>query len=160
MNTQHMTAKDYAKAVGIGIATGVILSVVAIVGLKTGISPLPKPLALAFAQRLLGDVPLPVGLLFHVAYVTFWTVVFVTMFKSHTFAKALALALALWVAVLVVFFPFVGWDLLGLGVGPALIPGSLAPHILFAVLIWLFTRWLLPDRSGLAPRNAGHPVSG
>lgn len=54
MNTQHMTAKDYAKAVGIGIATPVILSVVMLVGMKTGISPLPKPLALAFAQRLFG----------------------------------------------------------------------------------------------------------
>jgi hypothetical protein len=103
---------------------------------KAGISPFPKPLALAFAQRLLGDVGLSVGLLFHVVYVTFWSVMYVVVFERHTLANALLLALGLWFLVLVGFFPLVGWGFFGLAQGPALIAGSLIPHLLFSVVLW------------------------
>jgi hypothetical protein len=50
--------------------------------LRLGISSLPKPLGLAFAETVLGSpLPLPVGLLFHVAYVTAWSVVYVALFR-------------------------------------------------------------------------------
>ena len=48
----------------------------------------------------------------------------------------LGLGLALWVVVLVVLFPIIGWSFLGLGVSPALIVASLIPHVLFAVFLW------------------------
>ena len=89
------------------------------------------------------ELPLPVGLLFHVAYVTFWSVAFVVLFRnSLSFAKALLLALVLWTGVLVVFFPVVGWGFLGLGIGPKLIVASLVPHLLFAAFLWGLCRLL------------------
>jgi hypothetical protein len=144
MTLQQMTTKGYAKAVGVGIASAVILSLVMVPASIAGISPMPKPLGLAFAQVLLGEVPLPVGLLFHIAYVTFWSVVYIAMFKEHTFLNALWLALGLWLLVLVFFFPIVGWGFLGLAVGPKLIVGSLVPHILFAIILWGICRWAFP----------------
>ena len=146
MTLQHMTLKDYAKAVGVGIATAVILSLIMVPASNVGISPLPKPLGLAFAQVLLGEVPLPVGLLFHVAYVTFWSAAYVVLFERRTFLNALWLALALWVLVLVIFFPVVGWGFLGLSVSPKLIVASLVPHVLFAVILWGLCRWAFPAR--------------
>lgn len=141
MRLHRLSATEIAKAVGVGIASAILLSVIAIAGMTSGVSPMPKPLGLAFAQVLLGDVPLPVGLLFHVVYVTFWTVVYVALFRtSLTFLNALGLGLVLWVVVLVVFFPIVGWGFFGLQVGPQLIVGSLIPHILFAVFIWGLSR--------------------
>lgn len=139
----HRTgAKDLAKAAGIGVATAVILSLIMVPAFKLGISPFPKPPSLAFAQVLLGDgVPLPVGLLFHVAYVTFWSVAYVSVFKQITFLNALYLGLALWVIVLIFFFPVVGWGFLGLGVSTKLIVASLVPHVLFAVVLWGLSRW-------------------
>lgn len=118
--------------------------------MKFGISPMPRPLGLAFAQTLLGNVPLPVGLLFHVVWVTAWSVVYVVLFHDRlTFLNALWLALFLWVLVLVVFFPVIGWGFFGLGVSPKLIVASLVPHVLFAVFLWglcriVFGRWLRP----------------
>lgn len=141
MKLQQMTAKDYLKATGVGVATAVILSLIMVPAFKAGISPLPKPLGLAFAQVLLGKVPLPVGLVFHLVYVTFWSVVYLTLFRRRTFLNALWLALGLWVLVLVFFFPVVGWGFLGLDVGPQLIVASLVPHLLFAVILWGLGRW-------------------
>ncbi len=84
---------------------------------------------------------MPVGLLFHVAYVTFWALAYVMVFRDRlTFLNALWLGLALWVVILVVFFPVVGWGFLGLAISPKLIPPSLVPHVLFAVFLWALCR--------------------
>ncbi len=138
MQIHSLTPKEALKAVGIGIVTALLLSAVMVPAFKFGISPMPKPPSLAFAETLLGrDLPIPVGLLFHVAYVTFWAVAYVMVFRNRlTFLNALWLGLGLWVVILVVFFPIVGWGFLGLAVSPKLIPASLVPHVLFALFLW------------------------
>ena len=143
MRFPALSLKDLAKAIGVGVGTAVLLSAVMVPAFKLGISPLPKPLGLAFAETLLGrSLPLPVGLLFHVAYVTFWAVVYVAVLRAHRpLVSALLLGLALWLIVIVVFFPVVGWGYLGLGVGPKLIVASLVPHLLFAVFLWGLCRF-------------------
>lgn len=117
--------------------------------MQTGLSPLPGPLALAFAQTIFAaeGLPLVTRLLFHTAWTTSWTVIFVVVFRNNpSFLKALGLGLTLWLVVLMVFFPIVGWGLLGLAQSPALIVGSLVPHLLFAVLLWAGCRLLYPPR--------------
>jgi hypothetical protein len=131
----------------LGIVTSGLLSLFSISAMQSGMSPLPGPVALVFAKTIFGaeDLPLVIGLLFHAGWVTFWTVVFVALFRtSPTFLKALGLGLGLWILVLLVFFPVVGWGLLGLRHGPALIVGSLVPHVLFAILLWAGCRILFP----------------
>lgn len=104
---------------------------------------MPKPLGLAFAQSLLGKVPLPVGLLFHGIYVTAVAALYLVFIERRPgFAKALAYGLLLWVLVLVLFFPIVGWGFLGLGISPKLIVASLIPHLLFTVFLWLIPKWV------------------
>ena len=124
-------------------------------GLETGISPLPKPLGLAFAETLLGSkLPLPVGLLFHLAWVVLFTGVYVVLFREAlTFMRAFWLAGALWVLVLVFFFPFVGWGFLGLNVSPKLIVASAVPHLLFAFFMWGLCRLTFTPRQ---EETAGH----
>ena len=118
--------------------TALLLTAVMLPAFKLGVAPMPKFPSLAFAETLFGrDLPLPVGLLFHVAYVTFWGVVYVALFRDRlTFLNALWLGLGLWVVILVIFFPVVGWGFLGLAISPKLIPASLVPHVLFAVFLW------------------------
>lgn len=142
MKLHALNPRDWLKAVAIGIATAILLSAVMVPIFMLGISPMPQPLGLAFAETVLGrPLPLPVGLLFHVAYVTFWSVAFVVLFRDAlTFINALMLALVLWILVLLVFFPIVGWGFLGLTVTPMLIVASLVPHVLFAVFLWALCR--------------------
>lgn len=145
--TLGLTPEDWVRALVLGIVTSGLLSLISISALQSGMSPLPGPVALVFAKTIFAaeDLPLVVGLLFHAAWVTLWTVVFVALFRSSpTFLKALGLGLGLWVLVLLVFFPAVGWGLLGLRHGPALIVGSLVPHVLFAVFVWAGCRILFP----------------
>src|ERR1043166_4054039 len=96
MVLHHLQAKDYLKAIGVGIATSVVLSAIMVTGMKTGVSPMPAPVALAFAARVLGrEVPLPVGLLFHVAWVTLWSVACIVLFSDQlSFRRVAALAAA------------------------------------------------------------------
>jgi hypothetical protein len=142
-----MNKKDLWKEVAVGIATALILSAVSVTGMKTGISPLPKPLVLAFAETIFGrSLPLPVGLFFHVAWVTFSSVIYVAMFRHKmTFLRALGLSAVLWLSTLVIFFPLVGWGFFELNVSPMLIIGSAVPHLLFAIILWGLCRLSFHD---------------
>ncbi|MGH7830516.1 MAG: hypothetical protein ACREP8_10100 [Candidatus Binatia bacterium] len=138
MRLHSLTARETLKALGVGVATALILSAIMLPAFKFGLAPMPQQPSLAFAETLLGSpLPLPVGLLFHVAYVTFWSVVYIALFRDRlTFLNALWVGLFLWVVILVVFFPFIGWGFLGLAISPKLIPASLVPHLLFAAVLW------------------------
>jgi hypothetical protein len=137
------TTVSWLKAIGIGIGVSLITAIVMIAVTQTGLSPFPKPPSLAFAETTLGrDLPMPVGLLFHTIYVTVWCVVFVCYFPRRNLATALGLAGALWIVILVVFFPVVGWGFAGLSISPKLIVASAIPHLLFGLLLWGFDRYL------------------
>jgi predicted membrane-bound dolichyl-phosphate-mannose-protein mannosyltransferase len=142
-----LSTRDLLKAIGVGIVTALILSVISVTGMKTGVSPLPKPLALAFAETILSrELPLPVGLAFHTVWVTFFSVVYVARHRYKiTFMRALGLSAVLWISTLVVFFPLVGWGLFGLDVSPMLIAGSAVPHLLFAIILWGLCRMAFHD---------------
>lgn len=153
-----LTGRDFAKAVGVGVVTSLILSAIMVPAFLAGLPPMPKPPSLAFAETLFGrSLPLPVGLLFHVLYVTAWSVVFVALFRDRpTFLRALGLAVFLWLVALAVFFPINGWGFLGLGVGPKLIPAAAVPHLLFAIVLWALCRWAFgpADRSAASHQRA------
>ncbi|WP_353644622.1 hypothetical protein [Mesorhizobium sp. WSM2239] len=131
-------------------------------GLKTGISPLPKPLALAFAETIFGtNLPLPVGMMFHLVWVTFFSALYVVLFRDAlTFMRAFWLAFALWISVLVVFFPIVGWGFLGLAVTPKLIAASAVSHLLFAIFLWGLCKMSFREReeTGFRHGSHGHPA--
>jgi hypothetical protein len=138
MQWHALNAKDWGKTIVIGITVSTLTALFMAIGSRTGISPLPKPLGLAFAETLLQrPLPLPVGLLFHTVWVTAFCVLYVGLFRDAlTFMRALWLALGLWLLVLVFFFPFVGWGLLGPEVNARLIVGAAVPHVLFALFLW------------------------
>lgn len=151
MHIHKLSAPEWGKAIAVGVAVSVLTGAVMFLGLKSGISPLPKPLALAFATTLLDmKLPLPVGLLFHAAWVTFFSVVYVLLFRDAlTFMRAFWLAFVLWALVLAVIFPAVGWGFFGLAVTPKLIIAAAVSHLLFAVLLWAFSKFAFsshPDR--------------
>ena len=140
MRFHHLSPQEWAKTIAIGITVAVLTAAVMFLGQKSGVSPLPKPLGLAFAQTVLGaKVPLPVGLLFHAAWVTFFSALYVVLFRGElTFIRSFWLAFTLWVLVLVFFFPVVGWGFFGLGETPKLIVASAVPHLVFAILLGAF----------------------
>lgn len=150
MTEADLSDRGWLRAIGIGLAISVLTALLMVTLSKTGVSPLPKPLGLAFAETLAGrPLPLPVGLLFHTAYVTLWSVVFVRFFPQRNIKSALLLAGALWLGVLLVFFPIVGWGLAGMNVSPRLIPASFVPHLLFGLLLWALEKYARRNRNAV-----------
>lgn len=146
-----LAPKRFWKAVAAGLITGVLAAVVMIVLKKNGLSPVPAPLGLAFADTLLHrHLPLPVGLVFHLAYVTFWGTAFVLFaYPRLSAARIAVLSAALYVFALLVFVPIVGWGIFGVKVGPGVAGGLAITHALFGLFLWLSCRWLFrPDTSG------------
>jgi hypothetical protein len=143
MKWHALDGRDWAKAIGVGIGVSMLTAAFMAAGIKSGVSPLPKSLGLAFAETLLGrTLPLPVGLLFHTVWTTAFSVLYVILFRDAlTFMRALWLAIALWLLVLVFFFPFVGWGFFGFAVSAKMIVGAAVPHLLFAILLWGLCRW-------------------
>jgi hypothetical protein len=137
-----MDGRDWTRAFAAAGLTAVLLSLVVFPAAAAGWWPFPEPTAQAFARKFLGDVPLVLPVLLHLAYVTFWGVVYVLVFRDRlAYSSAFVLGLVLWMLALTFFFPLVGWGLFGFGVGLWLIPGSLIPHLLFSILIWGSCRW-------------------
>lgn len=144
MSDIQFTSKNVVKVILIGIISGVLLAVIQSVTHKVGISPIPKPVSLVFADKLLGvKLSLPIGLSFHVAYITFWSGVIVAVFrKKLTFMKIFWTALFMWLILLTVFFPFIGWGIFGAAVGPKVVVAALVLHLLFAVFTWALCKWV------------------
>ena len=143
MRWHSLDGREWMKTIAIGIGVSLLTAAFMLAGFKSGISPLPKSLGLAFAETVLGrPLPLPVGLLFHTAWVTAFSALYVVLFRdAQTFTRALWLAIALWIVAIAIFFPIVGWGFLGLAVSPKLIVGAAVPHLLFAILLWALCRW-------------------
>lgn len=154
-NTRSLPARDFWKALGVGLVNGVLLSTIMVPAFKSGLAPMPEQPSLAFAETIMGHtLPLPVGLLFHLVYVMFWSVAFVALFRPRlTFLNALWLALALWLVAMIVFFPIVGWGLFGLAISPKLIVAALVPHLLFAVFLWVGCRLAFGPARDPAPEQ-------
>lgn len=143
MTDRQTEGRSWWRGIGIGVGVALLTAAVMVTLLKAGVSPFPKPPSLAFAETLLGrSLPLPVGLLFHVVYVTFWSAIFVRYFPRRSFLTALLLAGGLWLVILAVFFPVIGWGFAGLALSPKLIPASLLPHFLFALLLWALNKYV------------------
>lgn len=137
------TGRSWGRGIGIGLLVGILTAAIMLAATAAGLSPFPKPPSLAFAETVLGrSLPLPIGLLFHLAYVTFWCLVYVRFFPRRGLGHALGLGFALWLVILVVFFPVVGWGFAGLSVSPKLIVASFVPHLVFALLLWALDRYL------------------
>jgi len=155
MKWHPLSGNDWTRAVGVGIAVSVLTAAFMAATMKAGVSPLPKALGLAFAEAVLRrPLPLPIGLLFHTAWVTALSVAYVGLFRKElSFVRALCLAAGLWILVLVLFFPIVGWGFFGLAVSPKLIVGSAVPHLLFAVLLWGLCRWAFKEAQPAMSRS-------
>src|SRR3546814_9338241 len=82
--------RSWLRAIGIGVLVSIITAAVMVTLTAAGLSPFPEPPSLAFAQTVIGrDLPLPVGLLFHTVYVTFWVAIFVRYFPRRDILTAL-----------------------------------------------------------------------
>lgn len=153
MKPLRQSRSVWLRGIAAGFLTGVLAAVVMIALKKNGFSPVPMPLGLAFADTLLHKhLPLPVGLIFHLAYVTFWGTVFVLFAHPRlTLGRIAVLSLALYLFALFVFVPVVGWGFFGAEVGPRVAGGLAITHALFGFFLWICCKILFRGDTRKAP---------
>lgn len=115
----------------------------------TGMAPFNIAPSAAFLYNL-GIESDGYALLLHFSYGIFWSFVLVYTFEEDvTIGKALILSLILWVFMMLVYSPLIGWGLFGLGYAhnlplnhPLYLDGSL-PYIIITLLVHLVYGFIL-----------------
>jgi hypothetical protein len=129
--------RDLLRAAAVGVAVAIGTGLVTVPLFKAGIAPMPEAPSLAFAKALFGPVPDPVGLLFHVLYVTGVTTLVLALAGPRPSGRTIAAASAvLYVLAIAVFFPLVGWGFAGTAVTPKIAVAAIGPHVLYGLVLW------------------------
>lgn len=125
------------------LATGV-MSLVIYAGLRTGLLPLPEPVALALAEAIAGEhvgttIVMALAGGAHLFYGGFWGAVLSVARKHVRFLHGLMLGVALWVVLGLLVAPMAGWGLFAQGLGYEVAVATLVTHLVYgATLGFLF----------------------
>ena len=153
MRDRPMAAREWIRAVLVGLGTAAILAAVIVPLIIGGQAQLPKPIAQAVTEALLGrEVSLAAGMVFHIVYFTGISVAAIAILRDRlTLRAAMLLSLVLWLFTLFALAPLAGWGFLGLRQGPEVFIASFVPNALYGPLLWGLYR-LAFDRVG-APKR-------
>lgn len=151
----------YLKAAIAGIVGSLVMFIIMIVGIHvTGFAPFNIPPSAAFLVKL-GLPTKPLALLIHFGYGAFWSIVLILVSQQRpSIPKGLLLALALWLVMMIVYSPIIGWGFFGfgdtsdlpeklqLGLGIKFLVMTLALHLIYGALIgWLNAVWVANDET-------------
>lgn len=146
----------WLKAILIGLLGSLLMFIIMLIGINvTGIAPFNVPPSAAFLVSLdLYIGPLP--LLVHFGYGAFWSAVLVGMYDNTvSFGKGIGLAFVLWLIMMVIYSPIIGWGFFGFGdahqlaensklyleAGPKYLVITLLLHLVYGATIGWGNRW-------------------
>jgi len=131
-----MDVQRFLKGAGWGLAGTAAMSALMLIGVASGLSPMPKPIPVAIAGRLLGPgtarpVLMGLALLSHFAYGAFVGGVFALATTRVTVRKGLGLGVALWLFMQIAVLPVLGWGAFGSGITAKIAVATLVLHLLY-----------------------------
>jgi len=141
-----MALERFSKGFGWGIVATVAMSVLMILGILTGVSPMPEPIPPdivgKWAVFLSPTWVMVWAVVAHLTYGGFWAGFVATAWKKVTVWHGLALGLALWLVMSVIFLPWLGWGAFGAHVSLQITVATLVLHVVYGL-----TFGFLMDRS-------------
>lgn len=153
----------WVKAAVVGILGALVMFILIAFAIQRGIAPFNIPPSAAMLTKLGINVG-PLALLVHFGYGAFWSMVLVYVFQERTNVwNGMGLAGALWLIMMIVYSPIIGWGFFGFGGAGATLPSDdplyLAPgpkylvatlvlHLIYGAIIgWLNPLWIQFKRS-------------
>ncbi len=150
----------WLKAAVVGLLGSLVMFVFIMLGIHvTGIVPFNVPPSGAFLTKLGLDIgPLP--LIVHFGYGAFWSIFLVFIAKENVnTVKGILLALGLWLFMMIVYSPFIGWGFFGFGgeklapdsplylePGPKYLIATFVLHLIYGTIIGWFNKiWSVAD---------------
>lgn len=124
----------------LGVAATIAMSAVMLVGMATGLAPMPQPIPLAIAEGVLGTavpqlVLMIVGVTSHLVYGGFWAGLLATGTQKITLVRGLLLGIGLWLLMQVLVLPLLGWGFFGAAVTPKIAVGTLVLHLIYGLAL-------------------------
>lgn len=135
----------WLKAAVIGALAGLVMFIIINFGIRSGVAPFGLPPSAAFLESI-GIQPMPLGPIVHFVYAIFWSIVLVAIFQQRTnITKGLGLALILWLIMMVIYSPIIGWGIFGANLGnPGMyVIATLVLHAIYGLIVgWLDPLWI------------------
>lgn len=149
----------WMKASTAGLIAALIMFAIMYVGINvTGVAPFAIPPSAGLFVKVLGvSVPTAkiLGLIMHFTYGIFWSIVLLAIFWDRTsVGKGVGLSLGLWLLMMLVHSPIIGWGFFGfgadatgileLGSAPKYLLLTLVLHLIYGVIIgWVNSKWVV-----------------
>ena len=141
-----MDGKRLAIGFGWGLVATLAMSILMIIAVATGLSPMPKPIPAAMVGKVMGGVvgegiPQPaivaLAVASHFAYGGFWGAVLAALTRPVTLWKGIGLGVILWLIMQLAVLPFLGWGLFGLAITPLIAVATLVLHLVYGATLGL-----------------------
>ncbi len=99
------------------------MSFIMLIGIATGMSPMPKPVPMAIAASITGSASKPVlmilGILMHFAYGSVAGIIFYSVLKEKgNILKVMGFGVLLWLIMQLIVLPYLGWGVFGFSTTP------------------------------------------
>lgn len=147
MNTNTLRINvQITKGVLYGLLDTLFMSVIMLIGMGTGISPIPEPIPAAIAKGLLGNAPQPLimgfAIVTHFGYGAFWGAVLFNWLKTNgNIWYGLGWGVFLWLIMELIVLPWLGWGVFGLAITPKIAVATLVLHLIYGgTLGWGLSR--------------------
>jgi len=140
-----------------GLLGTLFMSIIMLIGVGTGLSPIPEPIPAAIAKGLLGSAPQPVimgfAIITHFGYGAFWGAVLFSWLKTKgNLWRGLGWGVMLWLIMELIVLPLLGWGVFGTAITPKIAVATLVLHLIYGgTLGWGLNKL----SSRLSPSNPG-----
>ena len=119
-----------------GLLGTLFMSVIMLIGMGTGMSPIPEPIPAAIAKGLLGNVPKPLIMGFatitHFGYGAFWgTMLYYWVKTKGNIWHGLGWGVFLWLIMELIVLPLLGWGFFGSTITPKIAVATLVLHLIY-----------------------------
>ncbi len=117
-----------------GLLGTLAMSIIMLIGVGTGMAPMPKPIPSALVGSLLGltgGAAKIVAILAHFGYGGFFGSVYTYVVDESTVWAGLGFGAVLWLLMQLLFLPILGWGFFGTAVTPAIGVATLVLHLIY-----------------------------
>jgi len=130
------------RGFGYGLLATLAMTVVMLLGILTGMSPMPAPIPVALVKWAFGNLPQPalmgIGMMAHFLYGGVAGVLFAHLFRQKTnLQTGLLWGALLWLGMQLTVLPLLGWGVFGTAITPKIAVATLVLHLIYGgVLGW------------------------
>jgi len=131
---------DVWRGFGWGVAATIAMSIPMIIGMGTGVAPMPEPIPKALVTLVFGaGRPAPLLLTLsagsHLGYGGVFGALLARLFPEAGLWEGLGLGALLWLVMQVAMLPLLGWGLFGLSITPTIAVATLVLHLIYGAML-------------------------